>query len=882
MRLPLWRRRQDEELDEELRSHLQMAIRDRVERGESLQQATDAARREFGNVLLVKETTRDMWGWVSIEQLWQDLVYAGRALRRTPGFTTAAVLTLALGIGANAAMFSVVYAVILRPLPFPDADRLMAINGLVVRDAGQVSPSASSSWPDYFDWRAKAQTFASLSAYHDTNFTVTGLGRSQHVPGAIVSAEFFATLGVAPSLGRAFRREEEHAGSNVIVVSDQFWRSQLGMSGDAVGRTMMVNGRSFTIIAVMPAGFRFPITFPPPELWTTIAEDAQVEEPGDTPMTAQRGAHFLQVIGRLKEGVRESAARAELETIASALAQQYPEDNAGRSVRVVPELEAVVGSAKRPLLVLLAAVACVLLIACVNLANLMTARGTARQRELALRMALGASRYRVARLVLTESLVLAVAGAALGLVAGSWLVRLLVHLSPTNIRGLDEVSMDAAVLVFTAAIALACGLFVGVAPAMRVTRSQPRQDLSETRTTAGRSQRRLLNALIVVETALGVLLLAVATFLVRGFDRLTHTDPGFDPSHVVTLRVGLPDSRYTYLKKVAFFDELLPELARLPGIEAVSLVAPLPLGGSRFGVSFDLPGRTARSAAERLSAEFAFVGPDYFRAMRIPLRRGREFTAADGDDAPRVVVINEAFAQQYFPGEEPLGKRIRPGLSTTEDETPWREVVGIAGNVKQQTLNERVKPLYFVPYAQGMITTPHIVLRSAGPPEAVPESARKLIAARDPELAVFDVRTMDEYFGRVVASPRFTTLLLMLFAVLGVALSAVGLYGVLAYTVVQRTHEFGVRFALGARPRDVVRGVMGGAFALVGSGLLVGVVASMALNRALARTLDFVQPVDAAAYPIVALVLLSVAAVAAYTPARRAARVDPVTTLRAG
>jgi predicted permease len=879
MKWPLWRRQQDRQLDEELRSHLALATQDRIDRGESPEHAAEAAHREFGNVLLIRETVRDMWGWTPIEQFWQDLGYARRALWRARAFTVAAVLTLSLGIGANTAMFSVVRAVILRPLPFAEPDRLVAVNETDLRSA---TPRAlSASWPDFFDWRRDTQTLESMAAYHVANFTVTGLGPSRHVPGAVVSANLFYTLGVEPSLGRGFREEEELAGANVAVISEEFRQRYLGAVADPVGSSLAVNGRSFTIVGVTPPRFNFPVTSPPTELWVTMAEDARVETPADTPMTRQRGAHFIQVVGRMRAGIELERVQAEFRSLAAALAQADPEDHANRGSVVTLQRDAIVGSAKRPLFLLLAAVSCVLLIACVNLANLVTSRGVSRQPELALRVALGASRSRVIRLLLAEAAVLAIASAVCGLVIAWWSLDLLVGLAPRDIPGLQDVSIDTVVLIYTALVATVCALLVGLAPALRATRGNLRQDLGATRTTTGgRSQRRWLNGLIVLETAVGVVLLVAATLVITGLDRLTHVDPGFDTSAVATMRVTLPDSRYPFTKQVAFYDRLLPELSRLPGVEGAAIVGPLPLTGSRYTLSFELPGNIAVGAERRLSAGFAFVSPGYFRAMRIPLKQGREFTTADTETSPRTVVINESFARQYFPGENPLGKLIKPGLSTTEPETPWREIVGVVSDVKQQTLNEPPSPAYFVPHAQGLITTPHIVVRAAGAVDAIPETVRRVVAATDPELAIYDVRTLQDRLSNSMASQRFTTFLLTLFAGLGLLLTAIGLYGVLAYGVTQRTHEFGVRVALGARPRAIVATVVSGALSLVGCGLLLGVVAAIALARIMMAILDFVQPPDVSTYAAVAVMLLGAAAGAAFSPARRAMRVDPMQTLR--
>jgi putative ABC transport system permease protein len=881
MKWPLWRRRQDADLSEELRSHLALAVQDRIDRGESPEQAASAARREFGNVLLIQETVRDMWGWTSIQQCWQDLNYARRALWKARAFGAAAILTLSLGIGANTAMFSIVRAVVLRPLPFAAPEQLIAVNETDSRTANPRPLSAS--WPDVVDWRRDTQTLASLAGYHTANFTVTGRGPSRIVPGAVVSANLFTTLGVLPYDGRAFLEEEERVGSDVVVISDEFRRNHLADVANPVGSAITVNGRRVAIVGVMPAAFTFPIVSPPVELWVTMAEDARVEAPGDTPMTAQRGAHFLQTVGRMKPGAGLASVQAEFSRFTAALAQDDANEHRNRGAVVTTLHDAIVGNTRAPLLLLLAAVSCVLVIACVNLANLMTARGVTRQPELALRVALGASRSRVIRLVMAESAVIAIVSAIGGIVIAWWSLDVFVALAPREVRGLQDVSIDTVVLAYTAMVAGLCALLVGVMPALRATRGDLRADIGAERTSGGsRSQRRWLRGLIVTETAVGAVLLAGATLVITGLDRLSRTDPGFDVATVSTMKVNLPDSRYPFAKQVAFYDGLLLELARLPGIESAAIVGPLPLSGARFSLRLELPGGGEPvNGASQPSAGFAFISPGYFKAMRIPIRMGREFTTADNEAAPRTAIVNESFARQFFPGESPIGKRIRPGLSTTEAETPWREIVGVVSDIKQQTLNEPPAPAMYVPHAHGLITTPHIVVRSAGTVDAVPEIVRRVILAADPELAIYDVRTLGDRLGQSVATQRFTTFLLTLFASLAVLLIAVGLYGVLAHGVAQRTHEFGVRLALGASPTSIVVGVVKGAIALVGGGLLVGLLAAAGLAQVLIAALDFVEPPSVFTFGAVAMILLGVAAAAVFAPARKAMRVDPMQTLRA-
>jgi len=874
MKLPVLRRRQDRELDDEVRSHLRLAIADRVERGETPEQAARAARREFGNVTVVKEVTREMWGWTAIEQLLQDVQYGWRALRKAPGFALVAIATFALGIGVNTAMFSVINAVMLRPLPFPRPERLVDVSGVDKRPEARIR-SVSDSWPDFFDWRARARSFQHLSAYNPTAFTMMLDGRAVHVPGAVVSSDIFSTLGVQPAIGRAFRLDEERAGSDVAVISDTLWRSEFGAAAGIVGTTTSVNSRPFTIVGVMPPGFRYPISSPAPLIWITVAEHAR----GDDPMTTQRGAHFIKVLGRLRAGVPVAAAQAEMDAIAAAQEKEFPEDNAMRGIKVTPELERLVGDTRQPLLILLVAVGCVLLIACANLANLLLVRGASRGQEMALRLALGASRRRVIRQLLTESAVLSAAGTAVGLILAAWSVRLLVQIAPAGVRGLDELSIDGSVLAFTALVGLISGLAFGTLPAMAGSRTDPRRGFdADARATSGRGHGRLRSILAIAETAIGVMLLVGAGLLLRGFYRLSHTDPGFDPSRIVTLKFNVPESRYPYLKQIALYDQMLADLNGVPGLEA-TMAAPLPLGGSRFTISFEPPGAPTPQS-RRPSSELGIVGPGYFREMHIPFIAGRDFMAADNDAAPRVVIVNQSFARQFLAAGDPIGQRIRPSMSTTEKDAPLREVVGVVADVKQRTLDEAGRPQYFIPYPQGLVTTLFLVMRTATPAAAV-EQARQAIARRDPELAIYDVRTMDEIIAQSTGSARFQTLLLTLFAALALVLTAVGLYGVVACGVAQRTREFGIRLALGADPSRVLQLVLAQGLRMALIGVSVGLVAAAFATRLLGAALYGVGPLDPATFAAVVVTLLLVALMASFVPARRATRVDPIRALRA-
>lgn len=878
MTWPEWPWRKQSDLDKEIAAHFRMAVADRIAQGESPDDAERAVRREFGNVTLVKERTRDIWGWRPLSDLWQDVVYAGRTLKKSRGFTAVVVLTLALGIGANSAMFSIINAVLLRPLAFPDPDRLVSLNSTDMRRASDGLTGVS--WPDFFDWRARTTTLSGVSAYRGTDFTV-GTGPSgQHLAGAVVSAEFFSTLGVSPVLGRPFTRDDERVGTDVVIVSDALWRSQFGAGVSSTdGKTLAVNGRRYTVVGVMPAGFRFPITFPATQLWLTAAEDSRVEDAEEDPLTTQRGARYMRVVGRLSPGVSLTAAQREFETIAASLAQEHPDSNARRGTAVASVLDGLVGETRRPLLLLLAAVGCLLLIACVNIANLLLVRGSARRREISLRAALGASRFRIVRQLLTESLVLSAAGAICGLLLAYWTVPVLVRLAPVNVRGLDEVAIDGVVIAFTTVLAAASVVVFGVVHGLHASRPDLSTVLQDSaRSGAGPAQRRLRAALVIAETAIGVVLLVSAGLFLRGFDRLAGSDPGLDPNGLIAAQLDLPDGNYPYLKRMAFYDRVLADLRETPGVD-VAAGGPLPLSGTRYHIGFALPGPPV-PRAERPSALFAMTSAGYFRTMRIPLVRGRDFLTSDTDASPRVVIVSEAFARRYFPGQDPIGQRIRPGLTTTEAEEPWREVVGIVADVKNEMLNEQTQPAYYIPYTQGLISHLQFVIRSSADPATAVSTVRAAVQREDAALTLYNIRAVDDFIADSISASRFQTLLLGTFAVLALLLAAVGLYGLTSYGVVQRTREFGVRLAVGASPVALVRLVMREGISVAAIGLALGIIGAAAVTRLLTSELNGIGPLDPLTFGAVSLTLFTVALIACAVPALRTVRIDPVTTLR--
>jgi putative ABC transport system permease protein len=634
---------------------------------------------------------------------------------------------------------------------------------------------------------------------------------------------------------------------------------------------------------VAPAGFEFPIQYPAPQLWGSLARDA--DPSGGTPATApgNRGAHFIEVVGRLKPGVTLAQAQADTNVVAQRLARQYPDSNTRRSVSLlIPELQRLVGNVRPALLVLLAAVGFVLLIACANVANLLLAHASRRHRELTVRAALGAPRRRLIRQLLTESLLLGVVGGGLGLGLATWLLVSIVHFESGNIPRLEQVALDWRVLGFTALISIGASLLFGIAPAWHGART----DLAETLKEGGRGaaggsgSNRLRASLVIAETAIGVVLLVGAGLLLRSFVQLIHVDPQFNPHSLLTMQFDLPETRYSDPHKLEFYDQLLSRLEAVPGVKGVTGAWPLPFSGDNAIISFEVQGQPS-PPGQHPYADITLTSPGYFRVMGIALLKGRDFDRRDNAKAPPVAIISQSFARRYFPNQDPIGQHIRPGLSTDDKTPPLREIVGVVADSKHISLSDEFAPQYYLPYAQAMFGPPlNLVVRSAGNPAADVDAVRNVIHSMDSQLAIYNVHTVDEMMSNSANQPRFNAFLLSLFAALALLLTAVGLYGVMAYSVVQKTHEIGIRMALGANPADLVRMVLRRAVVLVGAGLGAGIVMGLIVTRFLSSMLFDVRPLDAATFAGVAVVLLGVGLLAGYVPARRASRVDPMEALR--
>jgi putative ABC transport system permease protein len=808
--------------------------------------------------------------------LWQDIRYGLRMLVKSPSLSIVATIALALGIGANTAIFSVVNAVLLRPLPFPNSDALMSVwEKNMARGLGR----NAYSYPNFFDLRDQNHVFEHIAAYHDSDFTLTGQGQPVMLHGTVASADLFSVLGVKPMLGRTPTAAEDKLteSGRVVVLSERLFASRFNSDPNVINKTITLNGHSFTIIGVMPKGFEFPIQNDPLDLWTTIADDAA----GKEPVTAQRGAHFLRLIGRLKTGITETQAQADVDIVGTRLSQQYPDTNTNRGVYVESTLKALVGDVRPALLIMLGAVACVLLIACANVANLLLARAITRHKEMALRSALGASRLRVVRQLLTESVLLSLAGGILGLALAVWWSDLLIALGKKDIPRAIQVGLDWRVLGFTLGVTLLTGFVFGLVPALHLSKTDLTESLKEGRGAGGAARKnRVRGVLVVAELALAVVLLVGAGLLIQSFWRLQHVKSGLQARNVLTFNVSLPEARYSSEKQARFYRDLANRVRNLPGVQSASAALPLPLSGDRFSISFQIDGRPVAPKDEPV-ADLFMTEPDYFRTMGIPMLQGRDFNERDDHGSTPVVIVSDKFAKEYFPGENPIGKRIQPGISTWEnDDSTMREIIGVVADIHNRALNADPKPVYYLPQSQVPLNELSMVVKTSNDPHALINSVTREVAAMDSELPVFGVKTMEEYISSSVAAPRFNTTLLSIFASVALVLTIIGLYGVMSYSVAQRTNEIGIRMALGAQTRDVLGMIVKDGVKIVGIGLLLGIGGALLLTRLLETLLFGVTTRDPLTFLFIAALLSLVAMLACCIPALRATRVDPLEALR--
>ncbi len=807
-----------------------------------------------------------------------DFRFALRQFKKSPGFASTTILTIALGIGGTTAIFSLVYAVLLRPLPFPEPERLMAVGAR--NDRNPIASLNAVSYPDFFDWRSQNKSFSGLASFHDNDFTLTGVGEPRHLTGHVVSAGFFRVLGVSPALGRGFNIDDEKLGTHVVVLSHALWESAFGSSAGIIGHSVTLDNKSYTVVGVMPKGFEFLIQNPEPMLWTSLSDDAY--DPGGEPMTTERGAHLLGLIGRLKPGVTAEQAQADVSVVAQNLKQQYPQTNLHFVGAVVTTLlESLVGDTRPALRILFAAVVFVLLIACANVAGLLLARSSRRRSEFAVRAALGASRNQIVRQMLVESVALGLFGGVVGIALASGLLRVLLQLVPSDVPRLDQVSVDGSVLAFATLISVITGLLFGVLPAWRTSRVNPSsamRDGNRTSTT-GRGQHRLQNSLVVLETAIGLVLLVASGLLIHSFVRVLQVDPGFDRKNVLIASLSLPDSRYTNAQQAQFYQQLLARVRALPGVQSASAGWPLPLSTTGMQISFDIEGHPLPEG-DRNNALVSIVEPGYFQTMRIPLLRGREFQDTDDAKATPVVIVTQSFARKFFSDTDPIGKHITPGLSdNTVKEVP-RQIIAVVGDVKANGLKKDIRPEYYLPLAQAVVLSPKLVIRSATDPANLIAPLRGQLAEIDKNLPLYDVKTFDDVFTRAAAQSRFQALLLTCFAAIALLLSAIGLYGLLSYLVAQRTLEIGVRIALGAQRSSVLGMILRKGLILGAIGLVIGIAISVALTRLMSGLLFGVRPTDPLTFVAVSLLLLFVSFLASSVPAYRASTLDPMKTLR--
>lgn len=802
-----------------------------------------------------------------MSQLLQDLRYALRTMLRQPGFTAAVVIALALGIGANTAIFSVVNGVLLRPLPYESPDQIVWL-----WDTQPQIPTAPASLPDFIDWRNQNQSFEYLAAYlHGNMFMDRGDG-AQDTSVGLVTPDMFSLFRVSPILGRTFTDEETQPGRfRVAVLSESIWQRRFGSDPNVLDQTVSLSGALYTIIGVLPAGFGFPNEA---ELWRPLPMNMA---------RLDRGPHYLRVVGRLKSDVTLAQAQAEMSSIAASLAQQYPEKIAGHGVKLDRLSDVVIGDIRPALLVLFGAVGFVLLIACANVANLMLARAGARQREIAVRTALGASRSRIIRQLLTESVLLAILGGAAGLLMAVWAVDSMVAISPDTIPRVREVAVDPRVAFFTLLISLLTGVVFGLAPALQVSKPDLTDALKECgRTSAGVHRNRLRSLLVISEIALSLVLLVGAGLMIRSFARLNRVETGFNPEKLLTMGVTLLPTKYPQDEQVgAFYSQLLERLGTAPGVESAGAISELPLAGSNTNDSFTIEGRPPVAKEDEPLTEYRVVTPRYFKSMAIPLLAGRDLAETDTRQSPNVVVINEAFARRHFASEDPIGHRIRL-------QGQFRDpliIVGVVGDVRHFGLNEQPVAEAYVPFLQDPLSETYrrsmtIVARTESEPLGIAASLRAQLTSLDASLPVYSVKPMTEYLRDSLSRRRFNTILLSAFAGVALLLAAVGIYGVMSYGVAQRTHEIGIRLALGAQARDILSLVVGQAMLLTLAGITVGAAAAYALTRVMESLLFEVSATDPLTFAVISILLAGVALAACFVPARRATKVDPMIALR--
>ena len=803
-----------------------------------------------------------------MEILVQDLRYTVRMLLKKPAFTAIVVLALAIGIGANTAIFSVVNAILLRPLPYKDFDRI----SMIWMDNPKLGVKEDwHSYPNYVDYKQQNQVYEDMAAFNNRSFNLTGTGEPIRTLGAWNTASLFSVLGVPPAVGRVFTEDEEEPGKDLVVVlSNGLWRSRFGSDPNIIGQSISMNGANRTVIGVMPSGFSFPDKTT--EVWVPLALSPQRKQ--------ARSVISFQAVGRLKPGVSMAQASADMSAIAKRLDEQYSRSDYGVNLVLLRDQET--RSVKPALLVLLGAVAFVLLIACANVANLLLARAATREKEIAIRVALGARRSRIVRQLLTESAVLGLTGGAAGLLMAVGGLKVLVALSPGDIPRFDQAGIDGRVLVFTLAVSLLTGLIFGLVPSLQTSKPDLNSTLKEggRGTTGGAGGVRVRNLLVVSEIALSLVLLLGAGLLIRSFIRLQQFDLGFNPDNLATMRIQLPGSKYREPAQVdAFYKQLLERIEALPGVQSVGAISAVFLDDTPNSTNFSIEGRPVPTGTDAIEVPLDSVSSGYFRTMGIPLQRGREFDERDVRGSTPVVIVNETFARRFFPDEDPLGKRFVYG-GAGPDNNEWITIVGVVGDMRRTGFDRPVRPETFLPQSQNPSGTLTIVARTAGKPESLSGTLRAEVWAVDRDQSVFDLKTMHQTLSEMSSQRRFNMLLLGVFAALALTLAAVGIYGVMSYSVAQRTHEIGIRMALGARGNDVLGMVVRRGMVLASAGIGVGLIGAIALTRLMSSLLYGVSATDPLTFVVIPMVLAAVALGACFVPARRATKVDPMIALR--
>lgn len=868
--------RRDAELEDELSAHLDMIAQEHIRNGMPPQEAHQAARREFGAVEQIKEAYRDRRGLPMLETFLQDLRYGTRMLRKNPGFTSIAVLTLALGIGATTAIFSVVNAVLLTPPNYKQPGRIVVVwenHRSIGHPTNVVSPA------NFQQWQEHNSVFEQMAATYDGNLNLTGDADPEQVPYQAVTTNLFTLLGAEPMLGRTFSAEDGTPGKDdFVILSYGLWQRRFGGDRAVIGKAIQLNGRPNVVIGVMPRAFQLFVkessfTGERAQMWIPIAFSPRSRVPA---------GRYLTAIARLKPGVTVDHAQAQMDSLASALAVQWPDFDRNWGITLVPMKEQLVRGIRPALLVLLGAVGFVLLMACTNVANLLLARSASRQKELAIRAALGAGRKRIARQLLTESLLLATLGGTIGIMLAAWGGNLLLALSPKNLLVVSTVSVDWRVLTFTIVISILTGALFGLGPSLVAPSLNVNATLKEggRDTSGGARGNRLRSALVVVEMSLAVVLLVGAGLCIRSLMRLRAVDPGFNPHNLLTMKLSLPNAAYPKdEKRIAFFQDLLARTSALPGVRSASADSWLPFTTDGAATGFQIEGRPAQAPADRPVTDVRVIEPNYFRTMGIPLLAGREFSEREATVISHVVIINETLARNYFPNEDPIGKRITIDMKEPKDEVPSL-IVGVAADVKQRGLDTTPNALIYWPHPELAYSFMVLVIRTDGNPLSYSGAIREQLKQMDPSLPVSDIATMEDRMADSMAQTRFSTLLLGVFAAVAITLAAIGIYGVTSYAVSSRTHEVGIRMALGAQSGDVERMFIREGMILSLLGLVLGLVAAVGLSRFLVSQLFNVSPNDPVTFGVMGGLLFCVALLAAYIPARRATHVDPLIALR--